>query len=110
MDKTEKWIKIAGNSNEISFQDNNIATIHISGKAVCIAKTNNGLKACFAKCPHAGADLSEGFLDKKDNIICPVHGYRFSLNTGRDTNSEGYFLKIYKIKEIEEEIFIKLEE
>jgi nitrite reductase/ring-hydroxylating ferredoxin subunit len=109
MDHTKNWIKIAGDVNEISFQDTNITTIHIGEKSICLARTDNGLKACFAKCPHAGGDLSEGFLDKKENIICPIHGYRFSLNSGRDTNSEGYFLKIYKIKENEEGIFIKLE-
>ena len=109
MDQKENWIKVAGNINEISFAENNIATIRIEAKTICLARTGNGLKACSAKCPHAGGDLSEAFLDKKENIVCPVHGYRFSINSGRDTNGEGYFLKIYKIKETEEGIFIKLE-
>ena len=109
MDETEKWIKIARNINEISFQDNNIAPIRIAEKSICLAKTGNGLKACSANCPHAGGDLSEGLLDKKENIICPVHNYRFSLNNGRDKDGEGYFLKIYKVKETGEGIFIKLE-
>ncbi|MDE3184876.1 MAG: Rieske 2Fe-2S domain-containing protein [Bacteroidota bacterium] len=109
MDQKENWIKVAGNIDEISFADNNIATIHIEEKTICLARTGDSLKACSAKCPHAGGDLSEAFLDKKENIVCPVHGYRFSINSGRDTNGEGYFLKIYKIKETEEGIFIKLE-
>jgi len=109
MDKTENWIKIAANANEISFGENNIATIHIGEKTLSLAKSANGLKACSANCPHAGGDLSEGFLDKHDNIICPVHHYRFSLNTGRDTANEGYSLKIYKIKVTAEGIFVKLQ-
>ena len=109
MDEREKWVKIAGNINDISFRDTNIAIIRIAEKSICLAKTGNGLKACSAKCPHAGGDLSEGFLDKKENIICPVHSYRFSLKTGRDRDDQGYFLKIYEMKENEEGIFIKLE-
>ena len=109
MDETENWIKIAGDIKELSFAENNIAAIQLLEKPVCVVKTKSGLKACSAKCPHAGNDLSDAFLDKKGNIICPLHGYRFSLNNGRDTNNDGYFLKIYAIKETPEGIFIKLE-
>ena len=109
MDQTENWIKIADDINDISFNDNHIAIIQIAGKSICLVKTEKNLKACSASCPHAGGDLSEGFLDKKENIICPVHNYRFSLNSGRDRDGEGYLLKIYKLKESEQGIFIKLE-
>jgi len=108
MDKKEDWIKIAASMDEIIFKENNIACIQIDGKSICVIKTKNGLKACSSRCPHAGGDLSSSFLDKRENIICPVHNYRFNLNNGRDTNREGYFLKIFKIKENEEGIFIEL--
>lgn len=109
MNETENWIKIAGNINEIRFHDNKIAKIQIAEKSICLVKSSSGLKACSANCPHAGGDLSEGFLDKNGSISCPVHDYRFSLNSGRDIDGEGYFLKIYQMKETEAGIFIKLE-
>ena len=105
----DSWIKVADNIEEIPFRENRIASIKIEEKIICIAETSFGLKAFSSKCPHAGGSLSEGFIDKKQNIICPVHGYRFSFNTGRDTNGEGYFLKIYPVKENDGGIFIKLE-
>lgn len=107
MEKPETWIKIAGNIKEINFK-NNIATVEINERSVCIIKTLKGLKACSSKCPHAGGDLSSGFLDAKGNIICPVHNYRFNLNHGRDTNGE-YFLKIFQIKENEDGIWLTAE-
>lgn len=110
VEKKYKWIKIAGNSKEFIFADNNIAAIEVDGHKVCIAQTVSGLKACASKCPHAGGDMSQGKLDKKGNIICPVHQYIFNLSNGRDTNYEGYFLKVYPIKEREEGIFIGIEE
>jgi nitrite reductase/ring-hydroxylating ferredoxin subunit len=106
MNQKESWIRIAANIDEIIFKENNIACIQIDGKSICLIKTINGLTACSSKCPHAGGDLSSGFLDKRENIICPVHNYRFNLNNGRDTNGEGYFLKIFEVKENEEGIFI----
>ncbi|MGN6604353.1 MAG: Rieske (2Fe-2S) protein [Ginsengibacter sp.] len=109
MEKQEKLVKIAKNIQEISFPQNNIAVVNVEGKSLCIAKTNAGLKAFSSYCPHAGGDLSDGFIDKRENIICPVHAYRFSLNNGRDANNEGYFLKIYKVIEADDGIFVKLE-
>jgi 3-phenylpropionate/trans-cinnamate dioxygenase ferredoxin subunit len=107
MDKQESWVKIANNVHELVFE-NNIAVVERNEKSVCIIKTMNGLKACSSKCPHAGGDLSAGFLDAKENIICPVHHYRFNLNHGRDTNGEGYFLKIFPVKEDEEGVWLKV--
>ncbi|MEO6838095.1 MAG: Rieske 2Fe-2S domain-containing protein [Ginsengibacter sp.] len=109
MDIKFQWIKIANTIHEINFEKNNIVKINIGEMQICLIQTLNGLKACTSKCPHAGGDLSIGFLDKTGNIACPVHGYRFDVNNGRDTNGEGYFLKIYKVIENKDGIFIGLE-
>lgn len=108
MIEKENRIKVANDIREISFKENGIACINIAGRDICLIKTSGGLKACSSKCPHAGGDLSEAFLDKKENIICPVHGYRFSMQTGRDTNGEGYFLKLFLVEETDDGIFINL--
>ncbi len=108
MDKHEKWLKLANNIGELVFE-NNIAAVQINEKCICVIKTPNGLKACSSKCPHAGGDLSTGFLDAKGNIICPVHNYRFNLNHGRDTNDEGYFLKLFKVKEDQHGVWLKVD-
>ncbi|HET7119006.1 MAG TPA: Rieske 2Fe-2S domain-containing protein [Hanamia sp.] len=109
MEKNENWIKIASSKDEIRFRNNDIAKVKVAGKEICVIQTSNGLKGCNAYCPHAGGKLSKGFLDNKGNIICPVHHYRFNLINGRDTNNEGYFLKIYKVVENEDGIFVGLE-
>jgi nitrite reductase/ring-hydroxylating ferredoxin subunit len=107
MNKEETWIKVAENIDEINFE-NNIGCVQIKEKSICIIKTTNGLKACSSRCPHAGGDLSAGFLDSKGNIICPVHNYRFNLKNGRDSNGEGYFLKIFPVRENEEGVWLKV--
>jgi nitrite reductase/ring-hydroxylating ferredoxin subunit len=109
-EKKYKWHKIAESINELQFGDRDIVQIEISGKKICIAKTLKGLSACAAKCPHAGGDMSEGYLDKNGNIVCPVHRYIFNLENGRDVSGEGYFLKIYPLRENESGIFLGMEE
>ena len=107
MSQNQRWIKIAG-VNEDVFDKSSIATLNVEGQKICIIKTTKGLKACSSLCPHSSGDLSEGFLDKKENIVCPVHGYHFNLDHGRDTNNEGYFLKIFKVKENEDGVFVEM--
>ena len=109
MDKEPQWIKIAEDDFELDFGQNNIATIKVEGKKICITRTMGTLKACAAMCPHAGGNLSKGFIGANGNIICPVHHYRFSLNTGMDSLGEGYRLKIYSLKQNEDGIFINIE-
>ena len=109
-EKKYKWYKIAGQLSEINFGDSNLAEIEVSGKKICVVKTSQSLAACISKCPHAGGSMSEGFLDKNENIVCPVHNYVFSLQNGRDVSGEGYHLKIFPIKINDTGIFIGFEE
>lgn len=109
-EKKYKWHKIADIPSEMIFGENNLAEHEVAGKKICVAKTKHSLIACTLKCPHAGGKMSEGFLDKNDNIVCPVHRYVFSLKNGKDISGEGYYLKIYPVKINDEGVFIGFEE
>jgi 3-phenylpropionate/trans-cinnamate dioxygenase ferredoxin subunit len=109
MEKKYQWTKVAGSSQEIRFGENQLASLEVGGKQICIVRTSKGLKACALKCPHAGGDLSLGYLDGKGHMVCPVHGYRFCLDSGRDTGGEGYYLKTYPLKESEDGVIIGME-
>ncbi|HSQ44933.1 MAG TPA: Rieske 2Fe-2S domain-containing protein [Ginsengibacter sp.] len=109
-EKKYKWHKIADAFTELQFGENNIVQMEVGGKKVCIVKTLNGIAACAAKCPHAGGNMSEGFLDKNGNIVCPIHRYAFNFNNGRDVTGEGYYLKIYPVEIKDTGIFLGIEE
>lgn len=102
------WIKVADNPESIEFNEKNIALLSIDGYKFCIIKTADGLKACTDKCPHAGASLSNGYIDRKKNIVCCEHNYKFSLQTGRDAFNEGYFLKIFDVAVRPDGVFINM--
>ena len=108
--KKYKWHRIAGTTAELQFGENNIAEVEIAGKRICVVKTLNGLAACTSKCPHAGGNMVEAFLNNSGNIVCPVHGYVFNLENGRDVTGEGYFLKIYPVRVDDAGIYLGLEE
>ncbi len=79
-------------------------------KLVCMALVKDQLKACAAKCPHAGAQMAEGYIDGLGNIVCPLHRYKFSLSGGRNVSGEGYFLKTYAVEERADGIYVGIEE
>ena len=103
-----EFFKINDNS-EPTFSSEGLAKLSVRGREFCIAQYQDKLLACAAKCPHAGGDLSEGYIDSKGNIVCPTHGYKFSLLTGRNVSGEGYSLKIHPVTEKSGEIFISVE-
>ena len=82
----------------LTFNGFGIAVIDIQDKKICITKHKDEWFAFSARCPHASGRMDEGFVDAAGNIVCPVHKYRFSLKSGRDTNGEGYQLKTYKLE------------
>jgi nitrite reductase/ring-hydroxylating ferredoxin subunit len=106
MTKNYTWHKIADSIEEISFSSTGLAEVHVNGKTICVAIKDNKLQACAQKCPHAGALMVDGYVDAAGNIVCALHRYKFSLQSGRNISGEGYFLKIFPIETRPEGIFV----
>jgi nitrite reductase/ring-hydroxylating ferredoxin subunit len=105
-----KWYKIADHINEIDFAGNGIAVIEARGKKICLARYN-GIPFAFAyKCPHAGGILADGHIDALGNIVCPLHRYRYSMQNGRNTSGEGYFLKHWPVEIREDGLYLGMED
>jgi 3-phenylpropionate/trans-cinnamate dioxygenase ferredoxin subunit len=94
-EKKYKWYKVADNENELIFAPNNLLEVEVAGKKVCLAKSSE-LRACAARCPHAGGIIADGHVTDAGIITCPLHRYKFSLANGRNVSGEGYYLKTYR--------------
>lgn len=109
-EKKYSWYKIAESTDDFFWQENNMCEIEVKGKKICIAKINESLFACSQKCPHAGGYITDGFIDAGGNVVCPLHRYKFSLQSGRNTSGEGYYLKTYPLEKRTDGIYVGLEE
>ena len=50
------------------------------------------------RCLHRGGDLAEGIVSRGD-LVCPMHGWRFSTQTGCTTNTvERHCLVTYPVR------------
>ena len=49
-------------------------------------------------CPHMMADLEEiGYVDSENNLVCPLHGWKFNLDTGQCLNNKRVKIEIEEI-------------
>jgi 3-phenylpropionate/trans-cinnamate dioxygenase ferredoxin subunit len=110
MAKKMKWHRIASHPIELQFAENNIAVVDCNGKQICIGNYNEKLFAFAYKCPHASGILAKGTIDPLGNVVCPLHRYKFSMENGRNTSGEGYFLKTYPLETREDGIYAGMEE
>lgn len=105
-----RWVRLASTLEELSLSPEGLTELEAGGKHLCVAHQNGSLFACVAKCPHAGGHLAEGYIDPLGNIVCPLHRYKFSLATGRNTSGEGYYLRTYPVEVRPDGIYVGFEE
>jgi nitrite reductase/ring-hydroxylating ferredoxin subunit len=80
----------------------------VEGKRICIVRREQTLYAVEDKCPHNGESLSKGTVNYLGEIICPWHGQRFSLKTGREGEERSRDLITYPVKQDQEGVYIGL--
>jgi 3-phenylpropionate/trans-cinnamate dioxygenase ferredoxin subunit len=110
IEKKYKWHKLAASETDIDWSGEGIGLAEFNGMKVCVARFGGRLYGFAHLCPHAGAPLTEGWLDAKGNVVCPVHGYKFNIQSGRNSSGEGYDLKRWPIEKREDGIYIGIEE
>jgi 3-phenylpropionate/trans-cinnamate dioxygenase ferredoxin subunit len=73
---------------------------------ICLVLVDDRLLAIEDRCSHNGESLSKGSVNYLGEVICPWHGYRFNLKTGRESGQRSRDLTTYPVKEDAEGVFI----
>jgi nitrite reductase/ring-hydroxylating ferredoxin subunit len=95
-----RWIKIFNSLEEAEafLPVQQPKALQVENKAVCIVRTTTGMFALRDRCPHNGELLNKGRLNGYGEIICPWHGYRFQLSTGRECNQRSQDVETFPIR------------
>ncbi|MEO3406983.1 Rieske 2Fe-2S domain-containing protein [Mucilaginibacter sp. CAU 1740] len=97
-----KWYKI----DEAPIADKPfIKKIKAGNKSICLVGFEGKLYAMSAKCPHAGADMSEGLCVRK-MIVCPYHRYTYDLETGKGGEGQNDFIETYPVEMKDGDVFV----
>jgi len=108
--KKYKWHKVASAAADIQWTRGNVAEVEVDGKKICIGRFQDVFYGFSYLCPHAGAPMTDGYVDGACRVVCPVHSLKFSLKDGRDANGDGYRLKTYPVEVRDDGVYLGLEE
>jgi nitrite reductase/ring-hydroxylating ferredoxin subunit len=60
-----------------------------------VGNTGDEYFAVTRYCHHLCADLAKGSIDRRGQLVCPWHGARYDVNTGRmDRGPQGVFVRL----------------
>jgi nitrite reductase (NADH) small subunit len=69
----------------------------VEGELIAVFRMRAGrLHATQAKCPHRDGPLADGIIGG-GRVICPLHAFKFGLETGQPIGNECESLKTYQI-------------
>lgn len=102
------WIKLFVSEVEAQqfFEKQKFFTLGVNDQKVCIARFGASFYGFKSRCPHAGVSLSEGYINDNLEVVCPLHGYRFSLLDGREVSGHNCHLPIYPIEIRSDGVFL----
>jgi len=105
-----EWIKIFSSQEEVQskLRENAPYRIEVLGKVICVVLRQNVLYAFENKCSHNGEALNKGSINYLGEIVCPWHGYRFNIKTGRECGERCRDLETFPVKEKENVFWIGL--
>ena len=96
-----KWVKVAikgdvppGESIPVDTEIGRIALFNVEGKVLAVENS----------CPHAGAQLYQGFVEQ-GRVICPYHGWSFPL-TAEEPQCDGLLRFATRIEG--DDVFVEL--
>jgi len=70
--------------------------VRINNEEIAVFKHQGQLCAIQNTCPHQGGQLSMGSIEG-DEVVCPLHGWRFHLKTGACSTVPPVTAKIFKL-------------
>lgn len=77
----------------------------IGSQRLVLVRTETGIRAFNADCPHRGAHLAYGGRLDGQCIVCPFHGYRIGLG---EAASQGFYVAEYPTLALGGLVFVRL--
>ena len=71
--------------------------VQLGRREITLFRDGDSVRAIDDRCPHRGAPLSEGFLEK-GKVYCPWHCFDFCLTTGTSTAASHLQVAVYPVE------------
>lgn len=83
MSETKRWIRVA-RCGDIPLREGRAVTV--DNREIAIFNLGDRFLAVDNRCPHRGGPLADGIVSAS-SVVCPLHAWKFSLETGEGVNS-----------------------
>jgi anthranilate 1,2-dioxygenase ferredoxin component len=82
---------------EADFPEEGKLALKLGGWHVLIVRTDEGLSALNDRCTHAASPLSGGRM-RRGAVMCPLHGARFDLASGKCLGGGYRDLRVFPLR------------
>jgi nitrite reductase/ring-hydroxylating ferredoxin subunit len=108
----EAYFNDASNDIAVAAMDelkvNAMKLLHINGKRIVLARTENGFAAFDDRCTHKGGSLAGGSM-MCGTVQCPWHGSQFSVQNGNVTAGPAKTpIKTYPVSEKNGHVYVAI--
>ena len=70
---------------------------YVNGQSIAVFRSRQGrVFATQAECPHRAGPLADGLVGG-DSLICPLHNFRFNLETGEPLGNDCTALRTFPV-------------
>ena len=103
-----EWIQVFPSADQARARlaENKPQLVIVHGKRICLVLRGGRFYAIQDTCSHSSESLSKGAINYLGEVICPGHGYCFSLKTGRESAERSSDLDTYPVKEDETGFYV----
>ena len=103
--KTNNWIEVC-RLDEIP--QSAARTVNAGNAMIAVFRlSDDRVKAVENRCPHKQGPLAEGIISG-DDILCPLHNWRISLDSGEVAAPDEGCVKTYPVKVEDGQVFLSL--
>ena len=85
-----------------------IRKLVVKNQGYLLVHSNNEFYVVDELCPHQRASLAKGMINSFNEIICPLHEYRFNLKTGAEASNKCNNLTLYQIAVKSDGLYIEI--
>jgi nitrite reductase (NADH) small subunit len=80
--------------------------VEVDGLRIAVFNDGGRFHALFGRCPHANGALGRGWIEGGE-AVCPLHHWRFRLDTGRCTTVRGESVHRFRCEVRGDEVWVE---